>query len=130
MCIRDRPVRALLQRAGFQWLGTIDPFDAGPHDGAAVADVVPIAQARRRVVLDAPPEANTSEHLVGTPSGRFRRCRITEPGEGLRLFPDDVQSLAVAPGAPAWVAPLTVVNTADTVQHKCMDNQGLAGSKY
>ena len=38
------PVYRLLQRAGFRYLNTIDPFDGGPHYGATLEEVQPIQQ--------------------------------------------------------------------------------------
>src|SRR5207247_9290829 len=41
------PVSRVLQRAGFQYLNTIDPFDGGPHYGATLENVRPIQRSRR-----------------------------------------------------------------------------------
>ncbi len=101
------PVRALLRRAGFRFLGTIDPFDAGPHDGAEVAAVAPIARARRLVRLDLPPLARTpGALLVAGGAHRFASAPAEVAGEGLRLYHEWSQRLQVAPGDAAWAMPL------------------------
>jgi len=51
-----RAIRALLERAGFTDLHTVDPFDGGPHFGADRTAVAPIVRSRELVVLDRPPE--------------------------------------------------------------------------
>jgi arginine N-succinyltransferase len=101
------PVRALLRRAGFSYLGTIDPFDAGPHDGAAVADIVPIQRSRRCVRLDLPPLQAGEERLVADPrSHTFLRLSCEQAGEGLRLAHDAAARLGLQPGDAAWTMPL------------------------
>ena len=37
------PVCRVLQRAGFHYLGTVDPFDGGPHYGATLEEISPSA---------------------------------------------------------------------------------------
>ncbi len=107
------PVRSLLTRAGFKYLGTVDPFDAGPHDGALVSEVVPIQRSRRLIRLDlaptapAPPEAPRHGHLVANPATNhfsFAACEIV--GEGIRLPEERSQLLELAPGTPCWAMPL------------------------
>jgi arginine N-succinyltransferase len=104
------PVRTLLTRAGFKYLGTVDPFDAGPHDGALVSEVKPIQRSRRLVRLDLPPSAPEPErpgHLVANPATHHfvaATCEIV--GEGLRLPDARSRQLALDPGTPSWVMPL------------------------
>ena len=103
------PVRKLLHRAGFAWLGTIDPFDAGPHDGAEVANILPIQQARELVLLDAPEESAGEVRLVaGITDHQFRAVACAVVNRGLRLCAAGatVRS-AVVPGDPLWVMPLS-----------------------
>jgi arginine N-succinyltransferase len=101
------PVRKLLQRAGFKYLGTIDPFDAGPHDGAPVAEVAPIVRSRRLVRLDLPPLGATGEHLIGTAAGhRFATMPCEVAGEGLRLAHESAVRLGLAAGDAAWAMPM------------------------
>jgi arginine N-succinyltransferase len=101
------PVRALLHRAGFRWLGTIDPFDAGPHDGAAVTDLVPITASRARVLLDHPPAAPGVRRLCAHPRTlHMTVAEVEEPGDGLRLPADVAARLHLTPGDPVWTMPL------------------------
>ncbi len=101
------PVRRLLQRAGFHWLGTIDPFDAGPHDGAEVAEVGPIKASRARVVLDLPPAGPGTRLLCAHPGDLvMTTTEATEVGHGLRLDAPVRDRLGLGPGDPAWVMPL------------------------
>jgi arginine N-succinyltransferase len=97
------PVRALLRRAGFRFLGTVDPFDAGPHDGAAVADILPIARSRRLVRLDHPPEGNPPDQLIATPDHRFALVPVGIHGDGARI-PHEL-ALGLRPGDPVWTMP-------------------------
>lgn len=97
------PVRALLKRAGFRWLGTIDPFDAGPHDGADIKDIVPLQRVRELVLLDAPPAEPGPPQLIGTATDhcfRVSACRVV--GRGIRL----VEATGVKPGDALWAMPL------------------------
>jgi arginine N-succinyltransferase len=97
------PVRALLRRAGFRFLGTVDPFDAGPHDGAAVADIAPIARSRRLVRLDHPPEGTPADQLIATPDHRFALVPVGIHGDGARI-PHEL-ALGLRPGDPVWAMP-------------------------
>ncbi len=101
------PVRKLLQRAGLRYLGTVDPFDAGPHDGAEVAQVPPIQRSRRLVRLDLPPLHETASWLVANPVSGVQLCLPVELcGGGVRLAHDHAQRLGAAPGAVLWAMPL------------------------
>jgi arginine N-succinyltransferase len=102
------PVRALLKRAGFKHLGTVDPFDAGPHDGAQVSEIGPIQRSRRLVRLDLPPlTSELKEHLVcnaATHTSLSAPCEIAH--EGLRLYHDLSRQLSLHAGAACWAFPL------------------------
>ena len=92
------PVRTLLKRAGFRWLGTIDPFDAGPHDGAELKDIGPIRRSRELVRLDLPPEGAT-ERLLIADGLVFRALDCQVVGKGIR-------TATGTPGLPLWAMPL------------------------
>ena len=101
------PVRKLLQRAGFRFLGTVDPFDAGPHDGAAVADITPIQQSRRLVRLDLPPMNATTPYLLGnSATHEFMMGEIDIAHEGLRLNHYHAARLHLAAGQSCWAMPM------------------------
>jgi arginine N-succinyltransferase len=101
------PVRKLLQRAGFRYLGTVDPFDAGPHDGAEVAHVAPIQRSRRLVRLDLPPLSETASVLVASPAtGVQLSLSVEVVGGGVRIAHEQALRLGAAPGAVLWAMPL------------------------
>ncbi len=103
------PVRALLKRAGFHWLGTIDPFDAGPHDGAEIKDVGPIQRARELVLLDAPPTTPVESRLIGTAANHiFRVAACATVGKGVRLASPSSESGDgdLTAGDAIWTMPL------------------------
>ncbi|HYE05696.1 MAG TPA: GNAT family N-acetyltransferase [Planctomycetota bacterium] len=102
------PVRALLRRAGFRYLETVDPFDAGPHDGANVADIGPIKASRSLVRLDLPPAADTGavELVVNPATHVFAAMRAQQARLGVRLEDADARALALEAGDPCWAMPL------------------------
>jgi len=100
------PVRALLKRAGFRFLGTVDPFDAGPHDGAELKDILPIQRSRQLVRLDLPPDHGT-RHLVGSHgSHAFAALPCEAVNRGVRLEEADASALGIGVGDECWVMPL------------------------
>ncbi len=101
------PIRALCQRAGFQYLKTIDPFDGGPHYGVPVDAVPPLQHSRQLVCLDLPPTTPTTQRLLGHPTSyHFCTAPAQVCGHGLRLTPDTTTRLALTPGDPVWTLPL------------------------
>jgi arginine N-succinyltransferase len=101
------PVRKLLQRAGFSFLGTVDPFDAGPHDGADVQQIKPIMESRALVRLDLPPLGNTTTYLLGHPrTHHFLTSDIEITGAGLRTMHAFAQRFALTPGQNCFVMPM------------------------
>jgi arginine N-succinyltransferase len=101
------PVRRLLQRAGFRYLGTVDPFDAGPHDGAEVAAVLPIQRSRRLVRLDLPPLAGTTTWLVANPRTHHMLsmpCEVV--GAGVRISHEQAHQLGARGGDVLWAMPM------------------------
>jgi arginine N-succinyltransferase len=98
------PVRVLLKRAGFKHLGTVDPFDAGPHDGALLPEIIPIQRSRRLVRLDLPPlTAELREHLVcNSATHHFLMAPCEVSHEGLRLYHDLSRTLALEAGMGCW----------------------------
>ncbi|GIX46252.1 MAG: arginine N-succinyltransferase [Candidatus Tectimicrobiota bacterium] len=101
------PVRKLLERAGFRYLESIDPFDGGPHYGAALEEVLPLRQSRCLVCLDLPLSEAGVPLLLGHPQSH---CFLVAPaqicGHGLRLAPATSEQLGLRPGDPVWTLPL------------------------
>lgn len=101
------PVCHLLQRAGFEYLHTVDPFDGGPHYGAPVQDVQPMQRSRRLVCLDLPPSTPGDTMLLGTPhTHNFHAAPVHICGHGLRLAETTAHVLDLAPGDVVWTMPL------------------------
>src|SRR5215471_5067867 len=101
------PVLHLLQRAGFRYLNTIDPFDGGPHYGATLEEVQPIQRSRCLVCLDLPPTTTDQTVLLGNPQSYcFHAAAVQVCGHGVRLTNMTAQLLDVQPGAPVWTMPL------------------------
>jgi arginine N-succinyltransferase len=102
------PVRKLLQRAGFRYLNTVDPFDAGPHDGANIADIVPIQRSQRLIRLDLPPLQSTTSYLVGNPlTHHFLMSDVEIVLDGMRLSHHHAERCQLLPGQSSWVMPMT-----------------------
>ncbi|MBA3686243.1 MAG: GNAT family N-acetyltransferase [Planctomycetes bacterium] len=100
------PVRALLRRAGFRYQGTVDPFDAGPHDGAEVSEIGPIQRSRRLVRLDREPAA-TQPYLIGS---HATHTFAQLPGEvvkhGVRIAEADARAIGIEAGDECFVMPM------------------------
>jgi len=101
------PVLRLLQRAGFRYLNTIDPFDGGPHYGATLEEVGPIQRSRCLVCLDLPPTTADHPVLLGSPqSSCFHAAAVQVRGHGVRLEDTTARLLDLQPGDPVWTMPL------------------------
>ena len=101
------PVLRLLQRAGFRYLNTIDPFDGGPHYGATLDEVQPIQRSRCLVCLDLPPTAADHPSLLGSPQSHcFHAASVEICGHGVRLADTTAQLLDLQPGDPVWTMPM------------------------
>jgi arginine N-succinyltransferase len=101
------PVCRVLQRAGFRYLDTIDPFDGGPHYGATLEDIQPIQQSRWFVCLDVPLTEAGNTVLLGNPqSYHFYTIPARRCGYGLRVQETTVRVLGLKPGDLVWIMPL------------------------
>ncbi|HEY7492056.1 MAG TPA: GNAT family N-acetyltransferase, partial [Candidatus Tectomicrobia bacterium] len=101
------PVCKLLQRAGFHYLATVDPFDGGPHYGAALEEVQPIQDSRCLVCLDLPPMAVGHRVLLGSlQSHCFYAAPVQICGHGIRLEDTTAHLLDLQPGDRVWTMPL------------------------
>jgi arginine N-succinyltransferase len=101
------PVCHLLRRAGFRYLGTVDPFDGGPHYGATRQDIQPIQRSRALVCLDFPPTETGRPVLLGNPlSHHFYAAPAEVHGHGCRLDKVTAELLDLHPGDLTWVMPL------------------------
>lgn len=101
------PVWRVLQRAGFRYLHTVDPFDGGPHYGAPLADITPIQHSRRLVHLALPAAAASQVVLLGHPDSQNFHAAPAQPGEhGIRLEETSARLLEVSAGETLWTMPL------------------------
>ena len=96
------PVRALLARAGFRWLNTIDPFDAGPHDGAALDEIIPLRSAHRVVRLESPPRQPTTLLVGSATTHHFAIVPSDIIHDGMCLSTFDADRLGIPIGGTAW----------------------------
>src|SRR3989441_523932 len=101
------PVLRLLERAGFQYLNTVDPFDGGPYYGATLEEVQPIQRSRCLVCLDLPPTTADHTVLLGSPQSHcFHTASVQVCGHGVRLADTTAQLLDLQPGDLVWTMPL------------------------
>ncbi len=101
------PACRMLQRVGFRYLETVDPFDGGPHYGAQWRDVEPLQRSWRLVCLDGPPAHADVHLLLGNPRNHYftaTPCQIQ--GHGVRLHADTSQELNLQAGDLVWCFPL------------------------
>jgi arginine N-succinyltransferase len=100
----------LLEQAGMKFIGHIDPFDAGPYYGAALADLVPTRDLRSLAVIIGQPSAGHAHSRLVSYNGPegFRALRVdTEVNdEGIILTPDQLAALGAPPGTSVDIVPL------------------------
>lgn len=104
-------VKKMLERVGFEYVDSIDPFDGGPHFEAETDEVTLIAELRKGRVAEAPPGEGAEELLVGVHRdeghNRFRAVRTLASFEGdqIRLAEDVRRALGVVAGDPVAAIP-------------------------
>jgi arginine N-succinyltransferase len=106
-----RPALRLLERAGFHWIGEIDPFDAGPFYGADQSEVVPIRELWRGAVALHEPAADARPGMIiAEEQGEFRALAAraeTRDGE-LLLSKEARDRLELQVGDDVGLAPLPI----------------------
>jgi arginine N-succinyltransferase len=76
----------MLEQAGMQFLNQIDPFDAGPYYGAAIADLGPVRSYRRYAAVAGTPDPGKARlHLVASEKGGFHAVRALAAADSARL---------------------------------------------
>ena len=68
---QTKPAQHLLESIGFNYLEEVDPFDGGPHFGAATKDILLIKQGQRAKVTEFKDASFRSQGLVGTTKEEF-----------------------------------------------------------
>jgi arginine N-succinyltransferase len=99
----------LLEQAGFEWNGQVDPFDAGPYYGAPTDETVPVRETVRAVVGPDEPGGEARPTIVSTGAGsRFRAVAAPAGRDGTtaRLPKDVLQRLDVGEGDEVGLTPL------------------------
>ena len=97
-------VKKMLERVGFEYVESIDPFDGGPHFEAETDEVTLIAECRHARVAEGEPGAEAEEVLVGVARDagrdRFRAVRTMASFEEDRIhLSEEVRrALGVVPG--------------------------------
>jgi arginine N-succinyltransferase len=101
------PACRMFERAGFRYLGTVDPFDGGPHYGAQWRDIELLQRSHRLVCLDDPPTHTATPLLLGNPlTHRFTTAPCQVQGHGMRLHADTAEELGLQAGDFVWCLPL------------------------
>ncbi len=102
------PVWRVLQRAGFQYLRTVDPFDGGPHYGATLEHIQPIQRSCRLVCLEEPPSTAVAHMmLLGHPRAYgFHAAQVQVWEHGICLGDTVAHLLHLEPGDVVWTMPL------------------------
>jgi arginine N-succinyltransferase len=103
------PAVRLLEQAGLQWNGHIDPFDAGPFYSAATDDVLPIRLTRRVELSRAEPDPSAHSWIASAGSGENFRAVLTAAhvaGDECALPAGARERLGSDPGDRIWLTPL------------------------
>lgn len=103
-----RPAVKLLERAGFYWVGEIDPFDAGPFYGAAFDEVIPIRDSVMGHVADGAPGDAARRYIATSEScGSFRAvvAHADVQGGELHLQKEALDRLGLAKGDELGLTP-------------------------
>jgi arginine N-succinyltransferase len=104
------PAKHLLESIGFKYLNQIDPFDGGPHYGAAIDEITLIKKSKKFEVTEGKLGHFNSLALVGLDHGEgFRAClSYFELKERKIIVPDTTKSLLdIASGDKIYISPLS-----------------------
>ncbi len=104
-----RPARHLLERIGFRYEGTVDPFDGGPHLWADREKIVPVRESLEGRAVIAEMGEEQTEGMVAFEGEQFRAVRTPyriHEGE-VHLPPAAAKLLALPPGAAVTATPLS-----------------------
>lgn len=102
-----KPAQHLLESIGFNYLDEVDPFDGGPHYGANLSQILPIAQGRRLKVAEFKDAAYKEQCLVATTGENFRVSLASTDvrGNEVALAPKVRQLLEVEVGEEIYMSP-------------------------
>ena len=96
-----RAAQHLLEMIGFTYRHEVDPFDGGPHFGAALSDITIVKNGRWAKLVNQDRVQFENQHLVGIlRDGEFKaaQCAAANSGENISLHCPVVSALEVDPG--------------------------------
>jgi arginine N-succinyltransferase len=67
-----KPAQHLLESIGFSYLDEVDPFDGGPHYGAATNEILPIRQGKKLKATEHSGPSFKEQVLVASANENFR----------------------------------------------------------
>jgi arginine N-succinyltransferase len=101
-----QPALRLLEKAGLDWIGEIDPFDGGPFVGAPIAKVIPVQKTVFGRAADSAPDERAAPAVVSTEEGGAFRAvatAATRDGDSIRIAKDALERLEISAGDElAW----------------------------
>lgn len=105
-----RPAQHLLESIGFSYLHEVDPFDGGPHFGAAVGDITLVKNSRWMKLEGTEKTQYSGAALVGTKrDGEFRAVLTAfdgRGGDGLGIPAGAMRALGLSVGEQVFVSTL------------------------
>ena len=104
-----KPALNLLERAGFRWIGEIDPFDGGPFLGATASEVVPIRETVTGQLAAGNPAEAGALQIASTEQGGAFRATVTPAeteGEAIRITVAARKRLGLETGEEVALTPL------------------------
>ncbi len=92
-----KPAQHLLESIGFSYLDEVDPFDGGPHYGAATKDILPIKEGKKLRLVEMKDSTFKTQGLVGVGDEDYR-CVMTgyEIRDGVVAVPSKTRDLLKA----------------------------------
>lgn len=102
-----KPAQHLLESIGFEYLDEVDPFDGGPHYGAAVSDIQPIAQGKKAKIQEFKDAVYKDQGMIGTGGENFRAALVSYDLRGAEVaIPKKVRdALQAEVGDEVFIAP-------------------------
>ncbi len=102
-----KPAQHLLESIGFEYLDEVDPFDGGPHYGAATQEILPVKYARKYRVAEIKDATYKVQGLIARADGEFRAIMASYDirGDEIALPPKSRKILGVEIDQEVIVAP-------------------------
>lgn len=102
-----KPAQHLLESIGFRYLDEVDPFDGGPHYGAATGDILPIKYGKKLKLAEFKDPSFKDQYLVATTSENFMAALVSVDirGEEVAMPQKSRQLLSLDIGEEVYLAP-------------------------